>query len=464
MSVTILVCSCGRRLKAGGLAPGQKGRCPSCGASIQVPGPGPAPPQAGGLVEEDEWNWQGTYDLGEAVRPLPLRRREPDPIPTPASSHESITPDDFWSNGLEPSKPSSDSAVHPERRADDEWDWHGTAYQLGPNDKPAATSAGDIRPPAEDDGPAPIPAPIGWTTPASGGKSTPQEPESWFPPRLFYPLRGAEALMPVVSIGLACWVMGTLVPSYCLTLQADAEMLGAPLMGYLIGLITALPSLMGLPLVLVYWLQYLGRVLTAAFEGERHPPRPPDRNFDGLLNGLSLWLLWGVLGLGVGALPLGACWAAATKVPALAPFANPTIALGTILFGFLYATMAFLIVFLHDDPLEANPARILGRVGRLFPSFLGLSLTAAILFGLVGAAFMGTFLLRSQSVWLFITASLPCWLLTVWISIVTMQMLGSYYGAHSPTARPSPSRRPERRTTSPGAEGSEVRRPHPERL
>lgn len=46
---TILVCSCGKRLKAPGASPGRVGRCPSCGGTLRAPGveaPSPRPEPA----------------------------------------------------------------------------------------------------------------------------------------------------------------------------------------------------------------------------------------------------------------------------------------------------------------------------------------------------------------------------------------------------------------------------------
>ena len=37
MSVPILICECGMRLKVAGAAPGKVGRCPNCGSTLQVP-------------------------------------------------------------------------------------------------------------------------------------------------------------------------------------------------------------------------------------------------------------------------------------------------------------------------------------------------------------------------------------------------------------------------------------------
>ena len=46
MTTLLLLCSCGRRIKAPGATPGRVGRCPSCGALLRVPEPeadGPGP-------------------------------------------------------------------------------------------------------------------------------------------------------------------------------------------------------------------------------------------------------------------------------------------------------------------------------------------------------------------------------------------------------------------------------------
>ena len=75
------------------------------------------------------------------------------------------------------------------------------------------------------------------------------------------------------------------------------------LLGYLIALVSILPIVILFPLVILYWLQYLGRTLVSSAMGETVPPRSPDRNFDGFFNGISPWLIWLALGVGVGMLP-----------------------------------------------------------------------------------------------------------------------------------------------------------------
>lgn len=443
MSVTILVCPCGRRLKVAGLAPGKSGRCPSCGALIRVPEPDAAPPPPTAVAEdEDEWNWQGTYDLGQALKPPSRRPKgEPDPVPSPWNER--------WPEDLDPADPEAeaeaDAPVIPPDSSDlfeDEWNWQGTAYNLGAKPAPTPPPSLDETPPsAEAEGPAP--APIGWTKAGETRSNSTPPPDPWWPPLLFYPLRGAEGVAMVITLGLAFWVMATLVPEYCLTIQANAEFWGAGLMGTLISLITGLPTLIFFPMVLIYWLQYLGRVLTVSFEGETLPPRPPDRNFEGLFDGLASWLLWGLLGLGVGLLPMAAYAALAESH---LPW-NPGVAVILGLFGFTYAQMALLIIFLHNDPLEANPVGILRALGRLAPSYLGFCLTTGTILGTVAASFFGAWLLRSQAFWLYIGACLGCWMLMAWTTITTMHTLGCYYEAHS---QPTRSRsRPRPRTTTP---------------
>jgi hypothetical protein len=53
MPVTIVVCVCGKRLRASGLVPGRVGRCPACGAEFQVPEPTAAAAASPGPAAEE---------------------------------------------------------------------------------------------------------------------------------------------------------------------------------------------------------------------------------------------------------------------------------------------------------------------------------------------------------------------------------------------------------------------------
>jgi hypothetical protein len=242
---------------------------------------------------------------------------------------------------------------------------------------------------------------------------------------LLYPLRAAEGLAMVGALGASLWLMGTLIPEYCLALIADGEKLGTPTMGHLVALITSLPVLLLFPPTLVYWLQYLARVLVAGGEGELLPPRPPDRNLDCLLSGLSRWLIWFVLVLGVDSLPLAA------YVACVSGEANwtPGVAAGLALAGVPYALMGLLMTLLHDNALAATPWAVVATAVRFVPSFLPLCLTIASTVGLAAWAFAATISLRGGHFYAYVAGSLACWVLIVWVTIVAMYTLGCYYRA-----------------------------------
>lgn len=71
-SVPILVCPCGKRLKAPGAVPGRLGRCPSCGGELRVPEAAPVEPPPPGDVRPDA-------DAADPVPPRPRRQRKRKP-------------------------------------------------------------------------------------------------------------------------------------------------------------------------------------------------------------------------------------------------------------------------------------------------------------------------------------------------------------------------------------------------
>lgn len=409
MGATILVCTCGRRLRAAGVVPGKSGRCPGCGRTLRTPEAVSDEPTVVPAVEEDEWNWQGTYDVAPAEPPRPMSR---------AIDRADVKgPVGPW-----PDEPEAlGEPTPPAEKADSEWSWQGT-YDLGVS-PPAPTSVQipeESRGTVEETEANPPLTPRGRDARRDLDDAEPQRLDPWWPPRLLYPSRGVEGLGMVAAMGIAAWVMGTLASEYCLALLADGELMGTPSMGRLIALISALPVMILTPLVINYNLQYLSRVLEASSEGELLPPRPPDRNTNGLLDGVGSWLLWLVLGAGVGLLPL-----ATYQLTAVSWSTGVAVALAPV--GLPYDLMALLMTFLHDDALAARPWAVVGTIMRLGPSFLGLSLTIAALFALVGLAFAAVLALRERAFWVYILASLVCWMIAVWLPIVAMHTLGSYY-------------------------------------
>jgi hypothetical protein len=384
MSVTILTCPCGMRLKATGASPGKSGRCPKCGGMLKVPDESRPVPSVG-WSEEDETLGTG-YDIAESpdeVKPARIVRTEVDQM-------------------------------------------SGMGYGLTLDEPPPA-----IRQTARDEGGIEAPEVEEWNlvrraARSEGQKSRPLVSAASNTPSLLYPFSGPDSVGVLLIVGTALWFLTILVPEYCRALIADGEKSGATSMGFLIALITALPVLFMLPPVFFYWLQYLGRVLVASGEGEARPPRSPDRNLDGLINGLSPWFLWLILGVAIGLLPF-----AIYRLLVGGDASNPVVSIGLVALGFPYALMALLLSFLHDEPLAATPAAVIGTIMKLLFSFAILCLTTAMTLGLAVSAFAGSFALRTDNFGLYVLASLGSWYVMLWSSIVSMRRLGVYYHERS---------------------------------
>lgn len=252
------------------------------------------------------------------------------------------------------------------------------------------------------------------------------QPEHGVLASILYPLRSAEAMAMVVIPAIVFWILTILVPEYCLGLWADANMMGTPSMGMLIILISVIPVGFLLPLLAIYMLQYLGRVLVSSAQGDTVPPRTPDRNFEGVFHGLGPWFIWLVFGVGIGFLPL-ALFAYFQDRTISSPEYLPTLLM--FVGGSFYAQVALLLTFLRGRPLAANPLRVIGAILRHGGSLLPVLLKASIIVGLGAEAFVLILPLRASYFWLYLLTALACWGLAVWAALVTMRVLG-LYGFH----------------------------------
>ena len=324
MGVTILVCSCGQRVRAPGAKPGRVGRCPACGGRLEVaPGTESRSSKQSGDLRPSEPASQDFERVEPVVAIAGGYSLQPEePLGTTRSGRES--------------KP----LLPPQSRA------RGTG---------ASEGTLDHRPMVD-----------GFLPPLS-------QPETSIVASLLYPLRSAEAMAMNVIIAIAFWCFTILVPEYCLSIWADANALGAPSMGMLVILISGIPALLLLPLILIYLLQYLGRVLVSTAMGETVPPRTPDRNFDGFFAGLSPWFTWLILGFPVGLLPL-AVFAFSSEQPILG---NLFVVGCLIVVAVPYLIVSLMMSFLHDHPLAANPLGVFGVLlrhgGPFVPTLLKVS-------------------------------------------------------------------------------------------
>jgi hypothetical protein len=243
---------------------------------------------------------------------------------------------------------------------------------------------------------------------------------------ILYPLRSAEALAMVAIMGAIYWVFTILVPEYCLGVWDDANTLGAPSMGMLIILISALPALLLLPLALIYTLQYLGRVLVSSARGETVPPRTPDRNFEGFFSGLYPWFISLVFGAAVGLLPL----LLSALFTDFAILGEPVRAAGLAMLGLPYALMALMLAFFHDHPLAATPTGVLGALMRHGGCFLPAMIKVTAVLGLAAMMFVLVLSMRTGHFWLYVLAALGCWAMAIWTGIVVMRIMGVHYFWH----------------------------------
>ena len=256
-------------------------------------------------------------------------------------------------------------------------------------------------------------------------------PESGLIGSLLYPLRGAEAVAIAVVMGSILWGFTILLPEYCLAIWADANSLGTPSMGMLVVLISAIPAILLLPLFLIYLLQYLGRVLVSSARGDLVPPRMPDRNFDGFFHGLSPWVIWLVLGVSVGLLPFTLLIALGDRSLSDRPIA----AVSLLILGAAYALVALMLSFLHDRPLACAPPGVLSALlhhgGTLMPALL----KASALLGLGAVSFVLLRSLRTSQYWIYLISALGWWVLSVWLAIVVMRLLGVHYVRNQATLK-----------------------------
>ena len=238
---------------------------------------------------------------------------------------------------------------------------------------------------------------------------------------ILYPLRSADSLAVMASLTGILWLFTILVPEYCIALIGDAEYMGKALVGVLIAIISILPVAFLLPFALLYWLQYLGRVVVSSGMGEPIPPRTPDRNFEGFFSGLSPWIIWLFLGAAVGMLPA----AIARLISSSESAGSLLLTLGLALVCLPYVLMALLMTFVHDEPFAAMPLSVVNALLQVGGAFLLRSIFVGLIVMFGAGAFLLAFLLRNGFFPLYLVACFGCWAILIWISIVVMRVLGN---------------------------------------
>ncbi len=373
----VLVCECGKRIRAPGATPGRVGRCPDCGRKLVVPEPDPrpAPPPVVGSLPK------------QAGRDRPRIGRDPtDPSAAGAGGY-----------GLEPAN------VHVA---------HDLAEREGRSANPRPPKTFEAKP----------------LTPMADGPLPPlRAPEKSLVVSFLHPLRGAECLGVMAGISAVLWIFTVLTAEYSMTAMADASQLGARLIGMLFAILAAIPGVVLGPMALLYLSQYLARVLVSSAQGDCRLPRAPDRNPTGVLDGLFPWVVWLFLGIGVALIP-AILYPPRPTMNAL-EYTAALYAVGT--FGILYASVALMLAFFHDDPIAANPLGVLKAFFELGLELLRI-LGAAVGLVLVMAVPVGLAVyLRPRAYWTYLLITLVCWFAGIWCAVVYMRVLGLIYYRHA---------------------------------
>ena len=109
---------------------------------------------------------------------------------------------------------------------------------------------------------------------------------------------------------------------------------------------------------------------------------------------------------------------------------SPLLILGFLLFGLPYALTSLMISFLHDalgrPPLPASSTPCCAMVSPFSPS----SFKVSAILALGGVAFGLASILRDRHFGLYLVMALGCWGFAIWISLVTMRVLGLHYHRH----------------------------------
>jgi hypothetical protein len=133
----------------------------------------------------------------------------------------------------------------------------------------------------------------------------------------------------------------------------------------------------------------------------------------------------------VGMLPAAICRALLSSESA----GGPVLTVGLALAFLPYVLMALLMAFLHDDAFAAMPLNVITALIQIGGSFLLLSAFVAfiVLFG--AGAFALAILLRNGHFLIYLLATVGCWSLFIWVSIVVMRLLGNQYYRHRQVLR-----------------------------
>ena len=253
----------------------------------------------------------------------------------------------------------------------------------------------------------------------NGLLAAPARPETRLRQSLLYPFWGVTGLALLVFLPPALWI--TSLPTFGLWALAA----NLPGQVRLAGVLGVIPVTLGFALVSGYVLLVLSRVLTTSAQGEVHHPRWPEWDLGDMIRGLGRWLWAGLIGGGVGGLPMVLYWMYCGDIDLL----DRIIFAELFAVGASYALMALLASILHEDALGANPITVIRAIRRVGWGYWRPCLFCGAALMLAGTALAAVYevsnpALAGLAYWLF-------WVFLLYEAIVVLRVLGLFYFRHA---------------------------------
>jgi hypothetical protein len=187
------------------------------------------------------------------------------------------------------------------------------------------------------------------------------------------------------------------------------------------------PMLLSFAMVLGYALVYFGQMFVASALGEPDHPRWPEWDAQAIAEGIGRWVWAGLTGLALGGFPVVVYWLHCGDVD----WFDRVVVFDLIVLGAGYALMALAASLLHESLAAANPLTVVAAIARVgwdyvMPSLVG-GLALIVSAGLLGGVFfaIASFKLAMTTLWAF-------WLVSLYLAMVVLRMVGLTYHAHAP--------------------------------
>ncbi len=186
------------------------------------------------------------------------------------------------------------------------------------------------------------------------------------------------------------------------------------------------PLLFSFAMVFGYALVYFGQMFVASALGEPDHPRWPEWDPHEITEGLGRWIWAGLFGLALGGFPVVVYWLYCGDID----WFDRVVVFDLIVIGAGYALMALAASLLHESLAAANPVTVVAAITQVGWDFVMPSLTGGIALIVSAALLSGVFFLIA-SFKLAIVVLWTFWIISLYLAMVVLRMLGLTYHAHA---------------------------------